>query len=515
MAPNFPPIEEALPLHHDLFYDGKWQTPITDSRRETLNPSTGQVIGKIADASTTDVDKAVEAAHKAFLSWKKTTMAERQGYMRRAAAILREHAAELALVESYNTGNPVAAMVIDAERAANALDYFAGLIPMLRGEVLPGPFPTEDYLHYTVREPMGVVARFVASNHPFMFAGARMASVIAGGNTVIIKPPEQAPLSCLRLAELLENVFPPGVVNILPGGAECGQALTCHPLVRKVSLIGSVATGKIIMRNAGSLMKQTSMELGGKNALIAFPDADIDHLVRSVAAGMNFTWAGQSCGSTSRVFLHDSIHDEVLARVVEVVRKGFRPGLATDPTTTMGSLISKAAQDRVLNYIASAREEGARLVTGGGMFDDLAGTPVEGGFFVQPTIFADVTPDMKIAREEIFGPVMSVLRWSDESELIRIVNSTNYGLTGSIFTKDLATAQRMIRQVEAGFVWVNDVCKHFLNVPYGGIKDSGIGRDECIDELFAYTNIKSVNINLGGATHLGSRLSQAGQISNT
>ncbi|KAA8652920.1 hypothetical protein EYZ11_006386 [Aspergillus tanneri] len=496
METLYPPLEQALPSHHDLFYDGAWQAPLAERYRETLNPSTGQPIVQVAEAGLPDVEMAVEAAHQAFLSWRKTTIAERQSYLRRAGAILREHAAELALVDAMNTGNPVAAMLIDAQRAANSLDYFAGLIPMLRGEVLPGPFPTDDYLHYTVREPIGVVARFVASNHPFMFAGSRMASAIAAGNTVIIKPPEQAPLSCLRLAELLQDVFPPGVLNILPGGPECGQALTSHQLVKKVTLIGSVATGKAIQRSAANSMKQTHMELGGKNALIAFPDADIDHLVQSVVAGMNFTWAGQSCGSTSRVFLHDSIHDQVLAKVVECIQQEYRAGDATDPATTMGSLVSQVAQDRVLGYIASAKAEGARLVIGGGRPHELVDTTLAGGFFVEPTVFADVTPDMTIAREEIFGPVMSVLRWREEDEMIRIVNSTNYGLTGSIFTKDLATAQRMINQVEAGFVWVNDVCKHFLNVPFGGIKESGIGRDECLDELLAFVTTKSVNIKL-------------------
>ncbi|KAJ5593783.1 hypothetical protein N7537_010687 [Penicillium hordei] len=364
MPPIFLPLEQALPSHHDLFYNGAWRKPLASTYNDTLNPSTGKPITRVAQASATDVDAAVEAAHEAFLSWRKTTIAERQACLHRAGAILREHA--------------VTEMLVDANRAANSLDYFAGLIPMLRGETLPGPFPADAYLHYTVREPIGVVARFMASNHPFMFAGSRMASVIAAGNTVVVKPPDQAPLSGLRLAELLDGVFPPGVLNILPGGPECGQALATHPLVKKVTLIGSVATGKVIQREAADTLKPTLLELGGKNALIAFPDANLDQLVQGV----------------------------------------------------------------------------------------------------------------------IFGPVMSVFRWTDESEMLRIVNSTSYGLTGSIFTRDLATAQRMISQVEAGFVWVNEVGKHFLNVPFGGVKESGNGRDECLDELLAFTAVKSVNIKL-------------------
>ncbi|KAJ5531858.1 hypothetical protein N7527_005251 [Penicillium freii] len=496
MPPIFPPLEQALPSHHDLFYNGAWRKPLASTYNDTLNPSTGKPITRVAQASATDVDAAVEAGHEAFLSWRKTTIAERQACLHRAGAILREHAGELALADAVNTGNPVTEMLVDANRAANSLDYFAGLIPMLRGETLPGPFPADAYLHYTVREPIGVVARFMASNHPFMFAGSRMASVIAAGNTVVVKPPDQAPLSCLRLAELLDGVFPPGVLNILPGGPECGQALATHPLVKKVTLIGSVATGKVIQREAADTLKPTLLELGGKNALIAFPDANLDQLVQGVVNGMNFAWAGQSCGSLSRVFLHSSIHDEVLDRVVQIIQHKYRPGLSTDPATTMGSLVSKVAQDRVLDYIASAHAEGAKLIHGGGKPAELTETELAGGFFVQPTIFTDVLPHMRIAREEIFGPVMSVFPWTDESEMLRIVNSTSYGLTGSIFTRDLATAQRMISQVEAGFVWVNEVGKHFLNVPFGGVKESGNGRDECLDELLAFTAVKSVNIKL-------------------
>jgi betaine-aldehyde dehydrogenase len=482
-----------MPSNHDLFYGGSWHLPLAQTRRDTINPSTGEVIVRVGQANVADVDAAVKAAQTAFLSWRSTTMSERMTYLRQAGSILREHAAELALLDAVNTGNPVAQMLIDAHRAANSLDYFAGLIPMLRGETLPGPFPADAYFHYTVREPLGVVARIVASNHPFMFAGSRLASALAAGNTVVIKPPDQAPLSCLRLAELLQPVFPPGVLNILPGGAECGQALTTHPLVKKITLIGSVPTGKAIQRAAAETLKPTHLELGGKNALIAFPDADIDQLVLGVVNGMNFTWAGQSCGSLSRVFLHEDLHDEVLARVVEIVQRQYHPGDATDPSTTMGALISKTAQDRVLNYIASAQSEGARLVSGGGKPSGLD-PRLAGGFFVQPTIFADVQPHMRIAQEEIFGPVMSVFRWSNEADLLQIVNSTSYGLTSSIFTRDLITAQRMIRQVEAGWVWVNEVGKHFLNVPFGGVKESGIGRDEGLDELLAFTNMKSVNI---------------------
>lgn len=497
MAPELPPLKEALPTHLDLFYGGQWHKPKDGTRLETISPGTGEAITTVAQAGADDVDAAVQAAHAAFLSWRNTTAQERASCLRSAAAVLHEHAAELALVDAYNTGNPVAEMIADAHVAAASLEYFAGLAPMLRGETLQGQATRPgEYLHYTVREPLGVVGRIVASNHPLMFAGAKLGAPLAAGNAVVVKPPDQAPLAVLRMAELLGGVFPPGVVSVLPGAAECGRALAAHPLVRKVTLIGSVATGRAVQRAAADQLKPTLLELGGKNCLIAYPDADAEGLARAVARGMNFTWAGQSCGSMSRVFLHGSLHDRVLARVVELVREQCRPGDPTDINTTMGSMVSKAAQDRVLGYIESGKAEGARLVCGGGVPTAFKDARLAKGFFVEPTIFADVTPGMRIAREEIFGPVMSVFRWEDEEDVFEIANSTSYGLTASIFTKDIRTAQRATRRVEAGFVWVNDVAKHFLNVPFGGFKQSGMGKEECLEEMLSFTNTKSISWNL-------------------
>ena len=491
MPPSLPSVEDSLPKHKDLFYAGQWHKPSTDEYRETYSPGNGEVIDKISQAGVADVDKAVKAANDAFHSWKLTPPPQRAAALGKAGEVMRQHAAELALLDALNTGNPVAEMLADANVAAANMDYFAGLIPMLKGETIP---QADDTFHYTLREPLGVVARIVAYNHPVMFAGAKMAAPLAAGNTVIIKPPDQAPLSCLRLAEILADVFPPGVISVLPGGAECGKALSTHPLIRKVTLIGSIPTGKAIARAAADTLKPTLFELGGKNALIAFPDADIDKLVVGVARGMNFTWAGQSCGSTSRVFLHDSIHDNVLDKVVEYVQQHYKPGVPTDMATTMGPVISKAAQDRVLSYIDSGKQEGARLVYGGKAPEGIDG--IKGGYFVEPTIFADVKPSMKIAREEIFGPVMSVFKWNDEQEMLRQVNDTEYGLTASIYTKDMATAQTIVKQVEAGFVWVNQVGRHFLGVPFGGVKESGGGREESLDELLSFTQTKSVNVSL-------------------
>ncbi|KAK8210362.1 hypothetical protein M8818_003532 [Zalaria obscura] len=491
MPEQLPSIDESIPEHKELFYNGSWHQAKSNELKETINPGNGQVIDKISQAGSADVDAAVQAAQKAFVSWRKTPPAQRASCLREAANLMRKHAKELALLDALNTGNPVAEMLSDANVAAASLDYFAGLIPMLKGETIP---ISDQTFHYTLREPLGVVARIVAFNHPVMFAGAKMGAPLAAGNTVIIKPPDQAPLSCLRLAEILSEVFPPGVLSILPGGVECGKALSTHPLVKKVTLIGSVPTGKAIQRAAADSLKPTLLELGGKNALIAFPDADVNKLVEGVARGMNFTWAGQSCGSTSRVFLHESLHDTVLEKVVEYVKKTYKPGNPTEMSTTMGPVISKEAHKRVLSFIDSANQEGARLVTGGK--PPAENEDIKGGFFIEPTIFADVKPEMRIAREEIFGPVMSVFKWTDEEDLIRTVNDTPYGLTASIYTKDVATAHETAKKVEAGFIWINQVGRHFLNVPFGGVKESGLGREECLDELLSFTQTKSVSLSL-------------------
>ena len=491
MSTKLPSIEESLPKHKDLYYGGQWHKPKKGDYRDTFNPGNGQVIDKISDASTEDVEEAIKAAHSAFEGWKATPIQQRVATLRKAATVLREHAAELALLDALNTGNPVAEMLADANVAAAFFDYFAGLIPTLKGETIPS---ADDHFHYTVREPLGVVARIVAFNHPVMFAAGKMAAPLAAGNTVIIKPPDQAPMSCLRLAEIFEGVFPPGVVNIVSGGIECGKVLSTHPLVRKVTLIGSIPTGKAIAKAAAGTLKQTLFELGGKNALIAFPDADIDKLVIGISRGMNFTWAGQSCGSTSRVFLHESIHDKVLDKVVDYVQKNFKPGVPTEMSTTMGPVISKSAEERVLSYIESGKKEGAKLICGGQKPN--GGEQTKGGYFIEPTIFTDVKHDMKISREEIFGPVMSVFKWNDEKEMLRQVNDTEYGLTASVYTRDIATAQDIVRKVEAGFVWVNQVGRHFLGVPFGGYKESGGGREESMEEMFSFTQTKTVNISL-------------------
>lgn len=486
-----PDPRDVLPDHTDLYLGGGWRAPVSGRYAETFNPGTGAVLASVADAGADDVDAAVAAARAGFLEWRDVAPLERARVLKEIARLLREHGDELAMIDAANCGNPYTEMRGDATIAAAQMDFFAGLVTEMKGDTIPmGP----DRVNMTLREPMGVVARILAFNHPFMFCGGKMAAPLAAGNAVIIKPPVQAPLSALRLAELVDGFLPAGVFSVLPGGTEAGAALAEHRDVAKVTLIGSVGAGQAVMRSASATVKPVLLELGGKNALIAYPDSDPAKIADAIVAGMNFGWCGQSCGSTSRAFLHDDLHDAVVERLADSVAR-YRPGLPTDPATTMGALVSRAHFDRVMSYIESGKAEGARVVTGGHAITD---GDLAGGNFIAPTIFADVTPDMRIAREEIFGPVLAVRRWSDEADMLAEVNGLDVGLTCAIWTRDLATAHRAAGRVEAGFVWINEVGRHFLGAPFGGVKQSGIGREEGIGELLSFTHEKNVHINLSG-----------------
>ncbi len=424
-----------LPERRDAYYGGGWHRPLGGRYAETINPGTGARLADVADCSAEDVDAAVAAARAGFAEWRRVLPLERARLLRRVAAILRENAAELAMIDAADCGNPVREMVGDAMVAAAQMEFFAGFVTEMKGASIPmGP----DAVNFSVREPMGVVGRIIPFNHPFMFCAGKSAAALAAGNSVIVKPPEQAPLSSLRLAELLDGILPPGVFNIVPGGKEAGAALASHPGIDKVALIGSVPTGRAVMRAAAETVKPVMLELGGKNALIAYPDADPDEVAAAAIAGMNFTWCGQSCGSTSRAFLHRDIHDAVIERIKARIGH-FKPGLPTDPATTMGAIVSRAQLDRVMGFIEAAKSEGARLVNGGKRPDDPA---LAKGFYIEPTVFAGVTQAMRIAREEIFGPVLAVLEWSDEATMLADVNAPEYGLTCSIWTNDISTAHR-------------------------------------------------------------------------
>ena len=476
----------VLPQHRDLYYGGAWHRP-QGGYLDTFNPATGESLGPAAEANSADVDAAVRAAQQGFAIWRGMKPLERAGLLKKVAQVLRDNAFELALLDAANCGNPIIEMQRDALIAAAQIDYYAGLATEVKGETLP---MGEGILNYTLREPYGVCARIVAYNHPIMFTAAKMAPPLIAGNAVIMKPPYQAPLSSYRMMELIDGILPQGVLNILSGGIECGQALVNHPDVPRLALIGSVPTGRAIARAGAERLKHVTLELGGKNACIIYPDADMAKAIPAAVNGMNFTWCGQSCGSTSRLFVHESIHDQVVEGMLKAIRH-YQPGIPTDMATTMGCIVSQQQHEKIMSYIALGQQEGATLAYGGQRPSDPA---LAKGWFVQPTVFTNVTQKMRLANEEIFGPVLSVIKWRDEAEMIEQVNAVEYGLTASIWTQNLATAHRTAARVQAGFVWVNHVGSHFIGASFGGYKQSGIGREEGFDELLTYTQHKNVHV---------------------
>lgn len=480
--------ELRLPANNGVFYDGCWHAPISERWTDVVAPGTGAQLMAVADAGTQDVARAASAARAGARLWRRTAPLARAAVLRKIAQRLRDNAKELALLDALDCGNPVSEMGSDVMVAAALLDFFAGLVTELKGDTIP---MGHDALDYTEREPVGVVARIVAYNHPLLFAMGKLAAPLAAGNAVIIKPPVQAPLSALRCAELIADLLPPGVFSLVPGGAEAGAALAASPDVDMIGLVGSIATGRRVMQAAAARLKPVALELGGKNPFIACPDVDPTRVANAIVDGMNFTWCGQSCGSTSRAFVHRAIYDEVCAKVSQACA-AFVPGDPTAPATTMGAMISREHRDRVKQAIDAAVMRGARLITGGGIPE--TGIPV-GGFYLEPTVFADVAADSPLATEEFFGPVLALIPWDDEQEMLAAVHSLDVGLTAAIWTADLARAHRLAREIDAGFVWVNEIGKHFLGAPYGGVGQSGIGRDECIGEMISFTREKNIHIN--------------------
>jgi len=460
---------------------------------DTINPANGEVLAQVQRATRADLERAVESAEAGQREWAAMTAMQRSRILRRAVDILRERNDELARLETEDTGKPYAeTSTVDIVTGADVLEYYAGLACAIEGEQVP---LRESSFFYTRREPLGVVVGIGAWNYPIQIALWKSAPALAAANAMIFKPSEVTPLSALKLAEIYtEAGVPAGVFNVLQGaGREVGQWLTEHPRIEKISFTGGVETGKKVMASAAaSSLKEVTMELGGKSPLIVFPDADIARAA-DIAVMANFFSSGQVCTNGTRVFVHQSIKDAFEAAVLERARR-IRMGDPTDPSTNFGPLASFPHMEKVLSLIESGKREGARLLIGGSRAQDGA---FANGAYVQPTVFTDCNDDMTIVREEIFGPVMSILAWTDEGELIARANDTFFGLAAGVVTTDLSCAHRVIHQLQAGICWINTWGESSAEMPVGGYKQSGVGRENGISTLAHYTRIKSVQVELG------------------
>ncbi len=466
----------------------------------TLDPSTGQVLTTVPDGSAADVHRAVAAADRAQPAWAALGLDGRADCFARLGRLIEDNLEELAMLDAIDSGNPVRAMRQDVRISLSYVRGWPGLAQGMHGQVIPA---SPDGLHYTTWRPCGVVGRITAFNHPFMFAATRPLPALITGNTLVIKPAPQTPLSTLRLAELFAEAFPPGVVNVVTGGAETGDALVTHPTVKRLAFTGSVPVGLLIQRRAAESgrVKQVSLELGGKNAMVVLPDVDLDAAVEGAVEGMNLeVCQGQSCGSNSRVLVHSRVHDEFVHRLAERVGR-IRVLSAYDERADMGPLVSDAHRTRVRGFLERAGTAGAQLLAGGGQPE---GAPEE-GFFLSPAVLAGVEPQMEVARDEVFGPVVSVLGWDDYDDMLETANGVDFGLTASVWTRDLDLAHRTAQLLDAGYVWVNDSSRHYFGTPFGGTKDSGTGREESVDELYSYVEPKAVHVRLAPAASAARR----------
>nr|WP_315234679.1 betaine-aldehyde dehydrogenase [uncultured Albidiferax sp.] len=471
------------------FVDG---LPVQGSgeRFTTLNPATGTVIAGVHDSAEADVNAAVAAAERGFAIWSAMTGTERGRILHRAAQLLRERNDELAAIEVQDTGKPwQEACVVDVASGADCIEYFAGAAATLAG----AQYPLKNAFAYTRREPLGVCVGIGAWNYPIQIACWKSAPALAAGNAMIFKPSELTPMTAVKLAEIyLEAGVPPGVFNVLQGRGTTGALLAAHPGVAKVSVTGSIPTGKRVMASAAGTLKRVTMELGGKSPLIVFDDADFEQAV-TAAMMANFYTQGEICTNGTRVFVQRGIADKFLARLKERTLL-LRVGDPTDPATEVGALISAAHRDKVLGYVASGVADGATLVCGG--------TPVsvpggENGNFVAPTIFAGCTDGMTIVQEEIFGPVLALLVFDDEAEVVQRANATRFGLAAGVFTRDGARGHRVAARLKAGICWINNYNITPIEIPFGGAGESGIGHENSMVALEHYTQLKTVYVELG------------------
>jgi aldehyde dehydrogenase (NAD+) len=474
-----------------LLIDGQW---VDGSKRfDTINPATGEVLTQIAEASAADVDHAVDAARRAFEdrngAWRKLSASERGRLIWKLADLVEKNIDELAELETLDNGKPIfESRYVDMPMVVDVLRYYAGLATKIHGETINS---FETAFTYTLREPVGVVGLIVPWNFPLLLASWKIGPALACGNTIVLKPAEQTPLTTLKLGELVvEAGFPPGVVNILTGGPATGKAIVAHPGINKIAFTGSTAVGKEIMRDAADTLKRVTLELGGKSPNIVFADADIDGAVKGAINGI-FYGKGEVCNAGSRLFLERSLKDEFTEKLVARTAK-MRPADPLDPKTRLGAIVSQEQMRTVLSFIEAGKKDGANLIAGGNRVSVDGGR----GFFIEPTIFGEVKNDMKIAREEIFGPVLSILTFDDLDEVIAQANNNPYGLAAAVWTRDVKKAHTVSRRLKAGTVWINTYGLMDASLPFGGHKQSGFGRELGAHAIEHYTELKSVWLNM-------------------
>lgn len=489
MTTRYPSLDRHAP--EAMFIGGEWVQATNGETLETSCPATGEFIATLPSASPADVDAAVLAASEAFTStWSNTSPKQRAELLFELADRLAYESERLAAIDVVDNGSTVRQMRADVEAGVNLMRTYAGLVPTIGGRTIP---LNSNALNYTIREPWGVVAVIVPFNHPFMFAAQVVGSVLAAGNTLVFKPSEFTSLSTLEVAQVAEDLFPPGVLNIVTGfGTGAGAPLARHPKVDKVHFKGSVYTGRAVLAGGADTVKPVTLEMGGKNPFIVYPDADLERTVEGAVIGMNFVHQGQSCGSSTRLFVHTDLYDEFRDRFVERV-EALRPDLPWNGKADMGAIVSQAQYERVLRYIDETMAEGGKLLTGGSAVNR---EDLRDGFYVQPTVFESVSHESALVQEEIFGPITCLFRWDDEEEVIGLANDVIYGLTASVWTNDLVTAHRTAQRLQAGLVWINDHKQRPALTPFGGYKQSGIGKERGMEELQTYTHEKSVLVSM-------------------